>query len=200
MITEVEAYDGERDLACHARVECKNGQNRGPLYGLGGHWYVYLCYGIHEMLNLVVGPKDWPAAILIRGVEGLMGPGRLTKGLQITRSLNAKRAHQDSDLWIELSPEPVDPTRIIAGPRVGVDYAGPIWSKVPWRFTLRAIELPAAGEGHSPKKVSLSPGPLSKRGRAKRAEPTSPVRLVRTKSKTASRTRRRDDSPRNRAR
>ena len=82
MITEVEAYDGERDRTCHARF------GRTPrsevLYGAGGVWYVYLCYGVHEMLNLVVGPAGWPAAVLIRGVDGITGPGRLTRALGST--------------------------------------------------------------------------------------------------------------------
>src|ERR1035437_4999498 len=67
LITEVEAYHGERDLACHARA----GRTRRTdvMYAAGGVWYVYLCYGMHEMLNLVVGPRGWPAAVLIRGVE-----------------------------------------------------------------------------------------------------------------------------------
>src|SRR5215216_8075639 len=71
MIVETEAYCGERDLACHARA----GRTRRTevLYREGGVWYVYLCYGIHEMLNLVVGPRDCPAAILIRGVDGIVG-------------------------------------------------------------------------------------------------------------------------------
>ena len=56
LITEVEAYDGECDLACHARAG--RTQRTTPLYAEGGIWYVYLCYGIHEMLNLVVGPRD----------------------------------------------------------------------------------------------------------------------------------------------
>ena len=99
LITEVEAYHGERDLACHARA----GRTRrtSVMYGPGGHWYVYLCYGVHEMLNLVTGPRDWPAAILIRSVEGIGGPGRLTRNLDIDRKLNGKPAQRKSGLWIE---------------------------------------------------------------------------------------------------
>jgi DNA-3-methyladenine glycosylase len=89
-ITEVEAYHGESDLACHAS------KGRTPrtevLYGRSGVWYVYLCYGIHEMLNLVVGPPGHPAAILIRGVEGISGPGRVTRALGIGRALNGRPA------------------------------------------------------------------------------------------------------------
>ena len=69
IITETEAYDGERDLACHARVGRTD--RTEVMYAAGGVWYVYLCYGVHEMLNLVVGPADWPAAVLIRGLEGV---------------------------------------------------------------------------------------------------------------------------------
>ncbi len=62
VITETEAFDGERDLACHARVGRTS--RTEVMYAAGGVWYVYLCYGVHEMLNLVVGPADWPAALL----------------------------------------------------------------------------------------------------------------------------------------
>ncbi len=89
-ITENEAYHGPRDLACHAS------KGRTPrtevMFAPGGVWYVYVCYGIHEMLNLVTGPADWPAAVLIRGIEGVNGPGRLTRALGISRALNARPA------------------------------------------------------------------------------------------------------------
>ena len=133
MITEVEAYDGERDLACHAsrgRTE-----RTRVLYGCGGIWYVYLCYGMHEMLNLVVGPDGWPAAVLIRGVEGAAGPGRVTRALSIDRRLNAAPAAPPSGLWIEDRGIVVPPRSLRASPRIGVAYAGPVWREKPWRFT-----------------------------------------------------------------
>jgi DNA-3-methyladenine glycosylase len=133
MIVETEAYDGEHDLACHARAG-RTGRTE-VMYGEGGVWYVYLCYGIHEMLNLVVGPRDWPAAVLIRGVEGAIGPGRVTKALGIDRRLNKLSAvSEDSGLWLEDRDVVVPESEIEAGPRVGVDYAGPIWAAKPWRF------------------------------------------------------------------
>ena len=140
MITEVEAYDGEHDLACHARA----GRTRRTevLYGAGGVWYVYLCYGIHEMLNLVVGPSDWPAAVLIRGVEGCHGPGRVTRALGINRRFNAVAAHTAGGLWIEDRGVKVPRRLIKTTPRIGVDYAGPVWSKKPWRFHFDPAELP----------------------------------------------------------
>ena len=139
MITEVEAYDGERDLACHARV----GRTRRTevMYAAGGRWYVYLCYGVHEMLNLVVGPEGWPAAVLIRGVEGLSGPGKLTKGLGIGRELNAAAAEEGSGLWIEDRGVRVARSEVVATPRVGVDYAGPVWAGKKWRFVIVQNEV-----------------------------------------------------------
>jgi DNA-3-methyladenine glycosylase len=139
LITEVEAYDGERDLACHARV----GRTRRTevMYAPGGRWYVYLCYGVHEMLNLVVGPEGWPAAVLIRGVEGLSGPGRLTKGLGIGRELNAALVEEQSGLWIEDRGVRVARSDVVATPRVGVDFAGPVWAGKKWRFVLLRKEV-----------------------------------------------------------
>jgi DNA-3-methyladenine glycosylase len=136
LITEVEAYEGESDLACHARA----GRTRRTevLYAAGGVWYVYLCYGIHEMLNLVVGPRDWPAAILIRGVDGISGPGRVTKILGIKRSLNGVKAKRPAGLWLEDHGVVIPPEQIQATPRIGVDYAGE-WAKKPWRFVIRDI-------------------------------------------------------------
>ena len=135
MIMEVEAYYGEDDLACHARAGRTS--RTAPLYEAGGIWYVYLCYGIHEMLNLVVGPRDSPAAILIRGVEGIYGPGRVTKRLNIDRSLNRTAAVPGSGLWLEDRDVYVPEKCIQATPRVGVDYAGEIWAKKPWRFVIK---------------------------------------------------------------
>ncbi len=132
-ITETEAYDGERDLACHARVG-RTGRT-DVMYAAGGVWYVYLCYGVHEMLNLVVGPEDWPAAVLIRGVEGASGPGRLTKALGIGRVLNrAAATDPEAGLWLEDRGDRAPRGSIRATPRIGVDYAGPVWAAKPWRF------------------------------------------------------------------
>lgn len=135
-ITEVEAYDGERDLACHASKG--RTARTAVMYEPGGVWYVYLCYGIHEMLNLVTGPADYPAAILIRGVEGITGPGRVTKQLQIDRRLNGAVAEPASGLWVEDDGLVVPKRAVLSGPRVGVDYAGPEWAAKPWRFQLKS--------------------------------------------------------------
>ena len=139
LICEVEAYDGERDLACHA----SKGRTKRTdvMYQAGGRWYVYLCYGVHEMLNLVTGPENYPAAILIRGVEGISGPGRLTKRLQIGRHLNGLPAEPASGLHIEDHGIKVPRKLIITGPRVGVNYAGPVWAAKPWRFSFDPAKL-----------------------------------------------------------
>ena len=139
MIIEVEAYDGESDLACHARF------GRTPrtevMYGAGGAWYVYLCYGVHEMLNLVVGPKDWPSAVLIRALAGVEGPGRLTRRLGIDRQLNGKSAVRESGLWIEDRGVRVPRSLVRTTPRIGVDYSGPIWATKLWRLKFDPAKL-----------------------------------------------------------
>jgi len=144
LITEVEAYDGERDLACHARAG-RTGRTE-TMYQPGGCWYVYLCYGVHEMLNLVTGPEHWPAAVLIRGVAGAGGPGRLTRSLGIDRRLNGAEAAPASGLHIEDRGVRVPRSWVRATPRVGVDFAGPVWAAKPWRFLIepgRVAELEA---------------------------------------------------------
>lgn len=131
-ICEVEAYDGENDLACHAS-KGRTGRTE-VMYTAGGVWYVYLCYGVHEMLNLVTGPEGRPAAILIRGVEGVTGPGRLTRAFGIDRRFNARPASRAAGLWIEDDGFAVPGRSIRATPRIGVAYAGPVWAAKPWRF------------------------------------------------------------------
>jgi len=130
IITETEAYDGEADLACHASKGMT--ERTSVMYEKGGVWYVYLCYGVHWMLNVVTGPEGYPAAVLIRGTEHFSGPGRLTKGLGVCGDLNRTQIEQSSALWIEYKI--CQPSRILSGPRIGVDYAGPEWSQKPYRF------------------------------------------------------------------
>lgn len=179
MILETEAYDGEHDLACHARA----GRTRRTevMYEAGGVWYVYLCYGIHEMLNLVVGPGDWPAAVLIRGVAGASGPGRVTRALAIDRALNrASALRRTSGLWIEDRGHVVPDAAVVASPRVGVAYAGPVWAVKPWRFTLDPRRMPdqmEACSGTTPERRNFRgmveagrPRPVKGRGKSDRGE------------------------------
>jgi DNA-3-methyladenine glycosylase len=129
MITETEAYRGDGDEACHA--------NRGRtartevMYQEGGRIYVYFVYGMHWMLNFVTGKKDDPQAVLIRGIEGFIGPGRVTKALKIDRSYYGEDLTTSKRIWIEdtgLRPD------IKTSPRIGINYAGEIWRNKPWRF------------------------------------------------------------------
>jgi DNA-3-methyladenine glycosylase len=134
VITEVEAYDSERDLACHAS-RGRTGRTE-TLYAAGGVWYVYLVYGMHHMLNVVTGPRDYPAAVLIRAAGPVSGPGRLAKALSVDRSLNGAPARPGSGLHLEDVGVRVGRGDIVATPRIGVDYAGPLWARKPWRFVL----------------------------------------------------------------
>lgn len=140
MITETEAYDGFEDRASHA----SRGQTprNTPMFGKAGVAYVYFTYGMHWMFNIVCGPQKYPAAVLIRGVEGISGPARLTKALQIDRTLNGKPLGKASGLWVEDRGVVIPPRQIQRTPRVGVDYAGK-WAKKPWRFVLKAALKPA---------------------------------------------------------
>ena len=134
-ITETEAYDGFSDKASHAS-RGKTARNT-VMFGPAGYFYVYFTYGMHWMLNVVTGKKDYPAAILIRGVEGYNGPAKLTKFLAIDKKLNALLASPKSELWFEDRGEKVDPKNIKATGRIGVNYAGPVWSKKNWRFVFK---------------------------------------------------------------
>lgn len=135
LITEVEAYDGFKDKASHASRGMT--QRNAPMFGEAGIWYVYFTYGMHYMLNVITGPKNYPAAILIRGVKGVNGPARLTKKLKIDKNFNNKIASQKTGLWIEKNPKIVNcKLKIVNLPRIGVAYAGPVWSKKLWRFML----------------------------------------------------------------
>ena len=132
-ITETEAYCGEEDTACHAH------KGRTPrtdvMYSPGGCAYIYLCYGMHEMLNVVTGTEGRPEAVLIRGIEGASGPGKLTRLLQIDRTLNREDLVASSRLWIESDGTSF---KFTAAPRIGIAYASKRDQARKWRFTLRS--------------------------------------------------------------
>ena len=134
-ITEMEAYHGLEDRASHAS-RGKTARNM-VMFGPAGVFYVYLVYGMHEMLNVVTGDDGYPSAVLIRGVEGFNGPGKLTRHLHIGRALNGRVAEPASGLWFEDRGEEVDPHAIMATPRIGVAYAGEEWAGKPYRFVLK---------------------------------------------------------------
>lgn len=132
MITETEAYEGTDDRASHAsRGRTKRTE---VMFGKAGVWYVYLIYGMYQMLNIVTGDDGYPSAVLVRGVTSANGPGRLTKRLSITGDMNTLPASRASRLWIEDRGEQIYPDKIKKTPRIGVDYAGPVWAQKEWRF------------------------------------------------------------------
>jgi DNA-3-methyladenine glycosylase len=135
IITEVEAYDGPRDRASHAA----RGQTprNAPMFEEGGIWYIYFTYGMHWMLNIVTGPRRYPAAVLIRGAGEISGPARLTKFLKIDSRLNGAPAAKKSGLWIEDRGVKINPRDIKRTARIGVSYAGPVWSKKRYRLLLK---------------------------------------------------------------
>jgi DNA-3-methyladenine glycosylase len=128
-VTEVEAYRGIEDRACHA-FKGKTPRTQ-IMFNEGGYLYIYLIYGMYWMLNIVTGEENNPQAILIRGVETISGPGKLTKSLGIDRSYYGEDLTKSERIWFEESGE----TPIIkTSPRIGIDYAGEYWASKPWRY------------------------------------------------------------------
>ncbi|MFN1834683.1 DNA-3-methyladenine glycosylase [Balneola sp. MJW-20] len=153
-IVETEAYDGRCDNACHSHIHGRTDRT-SIMFGPGGHAYVYLCYGIHHLFNVVTNREGLADAVLVRGIEPLDGvdtilqrrnkeqlqrsvgggPGIASQALGITTD------HYGTDLtgnriWIEDRDFQVRDKEIIASPRVGIDYAGED-AKLPWRFRIR---------------------------------------------------------------
>lgn len=160
LIVETEAYRGAEDLASHARFVGKGqGTKRtSVMYGPGGVAYVYLCYGIHEMFNIVAGPAGKGAAVLIRAIAPLVGLGddaSVGRGPgKVTIALGIDRTHDRRDLAKgALFVAHTDETPVIAtGPRIGVDYAGE-WAAAPLRFWWR--DHPAVS-GRQPAAIARS--------------------------------------------
>lgn len=134
MITEVEAYDGFNDKASHA--------SRGRtlrnevMFGEAGRWYIYFIYGMYWMLNIVTGPKNYPAAILIRGVADAKTPGKLTRYFEVDKSFNGKTASKATCLWVEDRGIKINLKNILKTKRIGVTYAGTYWASRHHRFLL----------------------------------------------------------------
>lgn len=143
-ITEVEAYRAGGDTANHARMG-RTARN-APMWGPPGHAYVYLCYGLHRMLNVVTDPDGVAAAVLIRGVRCLDGheafrarrpDGRADGPGRVGTALAVELAHSGTGLFgggpLVLFPRSTVPN-LLAGPRVGIDYAQPEHRDAPWRL------------------------------------------------------------------
>ncbi len=133
VIFETEAYLGAHDLACHGSRGLT--KRNATMFGPASRWYVYLCYGMHWMLNIVTGREGVPAAVLIRGVGEHDGPGRLTKALNIDHSFDGRPASRRTGLWLESSGIALPRRLIERTPRIGVGYAGE-WAEKPLRFVV----------------------------------------------------------------
>jgi DNA-3-methyladenine glycosylase len=138
MITEVEAYRGEEDLASHARFG--RTKRNAVMYEQGGLMYVYLVYGLHWMLNIVTGKVGEPQAVLIRGVKGesLNGPGKVGKWLNLDKSFYGEDVTQSERIWVEDADNfqfSFFNFQIQQTSRVGVEYAGE-WAKKKWRWVM----------------------------------------------------------------
>jgi DNA-3-methyladenine glycosylase len=136
VITEIEVYRGEEDLASHAS---KGKTNRTEvMFDKGGFVYVFLIYGMYWLLNFVTGPKGHPQAVLIRSLKTVNGPGRIGKTLKLDGSFYREDLVDSSRLWVERNPDLNDRTRLdfVQKKRVGVDSAGE-WAEKPWRFLLQ---------------------------------------------------------------
>jgi len=130
-ITETEAYLGEEDLACHAS------KGRTPrteiMYAEGSYIYVYLIYGMYWMLNVVTGHKNQPQAVLIRGIDTIVGSGKVGRELKIDKSFYGENLLTSNRIWIEDAPNEIN---ISTATRIGIDYAGEEWKNKQWRFIL----------------------------------------------------------------
>ena len=131
-ITETEMYYGIEDSACYAH----KGKSKKslPLYEEGGISYVTLVYGMHHMINIITGPKDHPEAVLLRGVEGAEGPGKLTKAMGITKAADGLSFTDSGIIWLE--DDGYEPP-YIQTPRIGIGYATNEDQALPWRFVVK---------------------------------------------------------------
>ena len=152
MIVETEAYIGPLDAGSHAFNNRKTNKN-ATMFEAGGVAYLYICYGIHNMLNVVTGPVGSSHAILIRAIEPIIGietmqqrrgdvplkrlakgPGSLAKALGLNKSFD-KESLTDNLIWIEDQGVIINEQNIKATGRVGLSCAEPYFS-IPWRFYL----------------------------------------------------------------
>ncbi len=132
-IAETEAYLGVNDSACHT-YKGKRTSRTEPMWQVGGTIYIYLCYGLHYLLNIVSCNKDEPEAVLIRAVVGANGPAKATKLLNINKSLNGQSIINNPQICIATDGKTYSFT---SAERVGINYALPADRKAKLRFILK---------------------------------------------------------------
>ncbi len=144
IISEVEAYVGEDDPACHAA--CGKTKRNEVMFGPAGHAYVYFIYGMYHCLNIVTEKENYPAAVLIRGVypikgskidlknlgKEIDGPGKLCNFFKIDKKLNGADVVKGKKLWVEKSPFSKKGFRVVKTPRVGIERG----LDKKWRYVL----------------------------------------------------------------
>ncbi len=149
-ITEVEAYRYPSDTASHCRMG--RTQRNAPMWGPAGHAYVYLCYGMHSMLNVVTNAEGEGAAVLIRSCEPvagfslisarrggksgpvtLTGPGKVGAALGLDTGFSGHALFERTGLYVA---DGAAPSGVLVGPRVGIDYAEPAHRRAPWRLAV----------------------------------------------------------------
>ena len=155
-IVETEAYVGPKDKASHAYGGKQTARNRAEFLK-GGHIYIYLVYGMHWQFNISTYKEGKPECVLIRAVEPVVntkykilntkylnkanGPGKLCRYFKFDKSFYGEDTVKSSRIWLEDGGEKIKPFQIAKGPRIGIDYAGPRWSKIHWRFWLKNSEF-----------------------------------------------------------
>lgn len=155
MIVETEAYS-YKEKGCHAYNNLKTPRTK-VMFEPGGCAYVYLCYGIHHLFNVVTNSRDKAEAVLIRALQPIdgqeimmkrlstgslskmtAGPGKLTKAMGITRNLNGKML-TENDICIEDTGIKIAPKHVVIAKRIGIGYAGED-AALPWRFYIKGNE------------------------------------------------------------
>jgi len=161
-IIETEAYIGPKDKASHAYKGKKTARNQAEFLE-GGHIYIYLVYGMYWQLNITTYKEGKPECVLIRVLEPINkskqlkmqkskfkiknqnskllnltnGPGKLCKWLKLDKSFYGEDLTESKRIWLEDRGEKIKPSQIKRTARIGIDYAGPYWSKIKWRFVLK---------------------------------------------------------------
>ncbi|MCD6528612.1 DNA-3-methyladenine glycosylase [bacterium] len=142
-IIETEAYIGPKDKASHAYQGKITPRNKAE-YFIGGHIYIYLVYGMYWQLNISTYREGKPECVLIRAIkipgvdESLTnGPGKLCQWLKLDKSFYGEDLTKSKRIWLEDRGEKIKTSQILATARIGIDYAGPYWSKRKWRFLLK---------------------------------------------------------------
>ena len=142
-IIETEVYIGPQDKASHAFGGKVTPRNRAE-YFVGGHIYIYLVYGMYWQMNISTSGEGKPECVLIRAMEpeegeisSANGPGKFCRYLNLDKSFYGKDLTKSKRIWLEDRGEKIKPSQILATKRIGIDYAGPYWSRRKWRFLIK---------------------------------------------------------------